>query len=104
MQPWHIGTQRISADVAIRTTLTVNKSNPPRWHVSASVQVSDLGPMEPKLWEQEIRRTVRDTATELLRGVGMAPDGDKWEVGQNAVHLTRELTMPELNVITGPRA
>lgn len=93
--------QWISSEICVRTVITVNLSKPPTWHVSLSVQHREAGALDPTRWEKPLRRLVRDIGTEIIKGVGMPADGDRWDVGEKAVHVFRDLRDDELRLLAG---
>lgn len=94
----HMSGRWISTDVQVHIVFTVSipEVGRPFWHVSMGVKVRDVGSMPMAGLEKAMRRRLRDIGQELLRGVGVPPDADHWEIGDKALHLMRSLTDEEI--------
>lgn len=97
----HIYTQWISTDVQVRKifTIAIPAEGRPFWHVSMSVHVRDAGAIFMRGMEMPLRRRLREVGQEMVKGVGLPADADRWDVGEKALHLMRELTDDEIELL-----
>lgn len=90
----HMMCRWISTDVQVHVIFTVSVPNEgaPFWHVSMGIAIRNVGKMLTAGLDRPMRRRLREIGEEILKGVGYPPDHDKWEIGEKALHVTRQLT------------